>query len=191
MNYLEVYTNAFNTPTYSAEHHLQYDYIVKNVLKLNSVSNNIVDVGSGRGFVIKMLNNISNNLINYSITSVDLKQFHNERCNQFIECNLSVDTDRNKLLMSKYDILICTDVFEHLDKSYIESVIHMCSKIAPICILGIANHSDILNSIELHTIQENDIWWETYLNKYFEIMNKETHFYGRLYMYVCKSKYFL
>ena len=56
------------------------------------------------------------------------------------------------------------------------------------CIFAIANHSDIINNIELHTIQEDDLWWDKYLLKYFDLEKKEIHYDGRLYMYVCNSK---
>ena len=188
MDYLSVYTNAFNIPSYSAEHHIQYDYIIEAILRFNNSSNNIIDIGSGRGHVIKMLNNIPNKLDNYSITSVDLDKFHSQSCNNFIKCNLSNENNRQVLLNSVYDIVICTDVFEHLDKSYIEEVIKLCSKLGSKCVFGIANHSDILNGVELHTIQENDLWWDNILIKYFNIIKKDIFYDGRLYMYVCNSK---
>jgi hypothetical protein len=83
--------------------------------------------------------------------------------------------------------LTCTDVFEHLDKSFIEDVILVCSKLSKMCIFAIANHSDIIENIELHTIQENDTYWDNKLKKNFEIKKKSIHCNGRLYFYVCES----
>ena len=122
----------------------------------------MIDIGSGRGHLIKLLNK---NIPNLLITSVDLKKFHSYEVHNFIECDLSNKVDRENLLKDKYDVLVCTDVFEHLDKSFIEDVIDMCSKLSLNCVFGIANHSDVWNGIELHTIQENDSWWDSIINK--------------------------
>lgn len=186
MDYKRVYENTFSIPEYSADHHIQYDYILDAVKSYNLEHNKLIDIGSGRGHLINMLNN--SNIKNLSITSVDLKQFHNYQINNFIDCDLSKSEDRHKLLNDNYDILVCTDVFEHLDKSFIEDVISMCSKLSKRCIFGIANHSDVWNGIELHTIQESDAWWENLLNKYFTIDRKNKMFGDRLYMYVCSTK---
>jgi len=122
------------------------------------------------------------------ITSVDLKKFHNEDVYSFIQADLSNENDRKIIYSKKYDILTCTDVFEHLDKNFIEEVIKMCSKTSKICILCIASHTDFRNGIELHTIIENDIWWEELLLKYFNIKHKETKYDNMLFEYVCISK---
>jgi hypothetical protein len=53
MDYLSVYINAFNIPSYSAEHHIQYDYIIDAILNPNNSYNNIIDIGSGRRHVIR------------------------------------------------------------------------------------------------------------------------------------------
>ncbi len=186
MDYTTLYTNTFNDINYSNIHHYQYDFVLQTVVSLNKPSNSIIDIGSGRGQAIVALNNLKAMIPNYSITSVDLKRFHNVEVNQFIECNLSVEDDRKKLLKNKYDMLVCTDVFEHLDKTFINQVIEMCSHLAPTAILAIANHSDIFDGIELHTIQENDTWWDDRLSQHF-IINKKT-IKPDLYLYVCESK---
>jgi 2-polyprenyl-3-methyl-5-hydroxy-6-metoxy-1,4-benzoquinol methylase len=188
MNYKDIYTSIFNIESYSTDYHIQYDYILYTLKQLNLNTNNIIDIGSGRGHLIKLLK--VNNLSKLSIISVDLKKFHNYDVNEFIECDLSNYLDRTKLLdktklLNKANnIVICTDVLEHLDKSFIEDVVYTFSKMSNYCILGIANHSDIINGIELHTIQENDIWWEAIITKYFRILNKDTFYHGRLYIYV-------
>ena len=186
MDYKKVYETTFAIPQYSSDHHIQYDYILNAIQKVELHSNKLIDIGSGRGHLINILNN--SNIPNLSITSVDLKQFHNYDIDSFIRCDLSKQDDREKLLNNTYDILVCTDVFEHLDKRFIEDVVVMCAKLSKKCIFGIANHSDIWNGVELHTIQENDMWWDNLLKKYFIIDKKDTMFNNRLYMYICTSK---
>jgi hypothetical protein len=189
MNYLEVYKKCFSLDNYSNDEHIQYDYVINNIKNLNLENNNIIEIGSGNGQNLSKILNEKDNLKNLKLTSVDLHNFHNIPVDNFFTCNLSIESERNKLLENKYDILICTDVYEHLDKSFIESVVEICSKISKYSILSIANHSEIWNGLELHTIQENDIWWENILNKYFTILQKEVHYKGRLYMYIVKSNF--
>lgn len=186
MDYKKVYETTFSIPHYSASHTLQYDQILDIIKEFNLEYNKIIDIGSGRGHLINMINN--SNIKNMSITSVDLQKFHNYNVHKFIECDLSKPSDRDKLLDNNYDILICTDVFEHLDKSFIEDVVIVCAKLSKKCVFGIANHSDIFNGVELHTIQENDIWWDNIIKKYFMIDRKNISGDNCFYMYICTSK---
>jgi 2-polyprenyl-3-methyl-5-hydroxy-6-metoxy-1,4-benzoquinol methylase len=188
MDFLSIYTRAFGNLTYSAEHHIQYDYVLKNIFMFGLKSNKIIDIGSGRGHIIRLLNSCKERLEDFSITSVDLKKFHGETVDEFIPCDLSKPDNRGNLLNKHYDILVCTDVFEHLEKSFIEDTIKMCAQLSKKCIFCIANHSDVFDGVELHLIQESDLWWENILNKYFNLSNKEVHFGGRLYNYVAESK---
>jgi chemotaxis methyl-accepting protein methylase len=114
--------------------------------------------------------------------------YHSENVDNFIRCDLSSPVQRDALLVKQFDILTCTDVLEHLDKSFIEDVLRLYSSLSTYSILAIANHSDIIDGVELHTIQENDTWWENYILKYFSIVDKQTFYNGRLYMYVCKKQ---
>lgn len=187
MDYLDIYKKTFAIDSYSNEHHIQYDFIVNELKKIYSDIDRqfkLIDIGSGRGQVLSYIKNIYTNA---NITSVDLEKFNNIKIDNFIKCDLSNQTDRNNIC-GLYDILICTDVFEHLDKSFIEDVINMCSKLSNKCIFGIANHSDIQNGIELHTIQENDLWWDKIILKYFNINDKLIKYDGRLFLYVCEKK---
>lgn len=191
MDYLKVYNKLFINKEYAMNDHVQYDFVINSILKYNLDNNNIIDIGSGRG---KNLLNLINNksfIKNLKTTSVDLDNFHNVIVDNFIKCDLSKELDRNNLLNSKYDILICTDVFEHLDKSFIEDVIELCSKISKYSIIAIANHSDIWNGIELHTIQENIDWWNAILDKYFYINYSESLINDCLYIYRLTSKIYI
>jgi cyclopropane fatty-acyl-phospholipid synthase-like methyltransferase len=188
MDYTRVYNNAFSNTQYSNSHHIQYDYVTQNIEKLNLNTNRIIDIGSGRGQLIRSLNHKKDKLSNYSITSVDLNMYHSENVDNFIRCDLSSPVQREALLEKQFDILTCTDVLEHLDKSFIEDVLRLYSNLSTYSILAIANHSDIIDGVELHTIQQNDTWWENYILKYFSIVDKQTFYNGRLYMYVCKTQ---
>lgn len=190
MNYIDVYEKAFTHPTYSQyderEFKLQYllDYIKKDIPKT------VIDVGSGRGNLLKL---IKDNFPSIKLMSVDLNKFHNIDVD-FMQINLSLPEDRVRLSSIKYDLVTCFDVLEHLDKFFIEDVLFVFSKIAPISILTIANHSDILDGIELHTIQEDFTYWGALIEKYFDIIYYEERYIidskPLLYLVNLKSKTF-
>lgn len=189
MNYLDVYTKSFNISCYSVQsNNTQYDYvmdILKSYYKPDDTFS-IIDIGSGRGQLISI---IRNTFVNSKITSVDLHKFHPYEVNTFISCDLSNENDRNKII-GTYDVVVSTDVFEHLDKSFINDVIKMCSRLSTVCIFAIANHSDIINNIELHTIQEPQSYWNALLEQYFTIENLTIMHNDRLYAYKCNTKEF-
>jgi 2-polyprenyl-3-methyl-5-hydroxy-6-metoxy-1,4-benzoquinol methylase len=185
MDYNAVYSMAFSQSEYSNDHHIQYDYVIEKLKQIYNTNDifELIDIGSGRGQLIALL---QQNFKNINITSVDLKKNHNISVS-FITCNLSKHDDRMNLLNKTYDVLVCTDVLEHLDKSFINEVITLFSKLSSKSILAIANHSDVLNGIELHTIQENNVWWENILLKVYNIKEYDTKYNNRLLLYTLDS----
>jgi 2-polyprenyl-3-methyl-5-hydroxy-6-metoxy-1,4-benzoquinol methylase len=182
MNYTDVYTMAFSNKQYSNDHHIQYNYVIEELKLMFKLDDQfeVIDIGSGRG---QMINAIQANFKNAIITSVDLERFNTISGITFIQCDLSKAEDRNKLLLKKYDVVVSTDVLEHLDISFITEVIELFSKLSNKSILAIANHSDVWNGIELHTIQGNSIWWMNLLNKYFKLQKFESIFDDILYLF--------
>ena len=69
----------------------------------------------------------------------------------------------------RYDAFYCLDVLEHIDKSDLDENLKALSKFAPVGLLGIANHSDVWDGVELHLIQEGSTWWNEILSKYFTV----------------------
>lgn len=182
MDYAKIYTDAFNIIDYSKNHHIQYDYVIEQLKKLYATNDifELIDIGSGRGHLIGL---VKEHFPNAIITSVDLHKFHDNHVDYFIECNLMENNDRVKLLGKKYNVLVCTDVLEHLDKRYINEVFQLFYSLADKALIAIANHSDILNGVELHTIQESDIWWDNCITKYYKICQCIHKYDGILYMY--------
>lgn len=182
MDYKSVYQTAFSNHNYSNSHHIQYDYVVQKLKTIFSPDDTfeLIDVGSGRGQLLQLVRTEFKNAI---LTSVDLQQIHTVPVSYFIKCDLSKKSDRDALLTKRYDVLVCTDVLEHLDKSFIVDVFDMFSKLSNKSILSIANHSDVLNGVELHTIQEDNQWWETYIKTFYSIDDMVSAYNGRLFMY--------
>lgn len=69
----------------------------------------------------------------------------------------------------KYDAFYCLDVLEHLSKEELDANLKALKTFAPVGLLGIANHSDVWDGVELHLIQENSDWWIKTLSKHFEV----------------------
>jgi 2-polyprenyl-3-methyl-5-hydroxy-6-metoxy-1,4-benzoquinol methylase len=186
-DYESVYSDIFSKPPYSSDDHIQYHYVLLKIHELGFSGNfSVLDISSGRGYLI---NHIHKLYPKTRITSSDIKRFHQEDVSHFIKCDLSSEEDRNNLLASgTYDIITCTDVLEHLEKSFIIDVIETISKLANYAILAIANHSDIWEGYELHIIQEGNEYWEDLITQYFEIVDKQNTYNDMLMMYVLKRK---
>lgn len=192
MEYSKVYTQMFNNPQYCKDDNtFRETYCLEN-MKMKKF-NSLIDVGSGRGRFIKRVLSM---FPDTEILSTDLANYHHIPNISFQEIDLSSAQSRDKLIEkyqnNKRDLLTCLDVLEHLDKSFIDEVFRMFSLVAKTCIFTIANHSDIVDGIELHTIQENFDYWGPIIQRYFKIVKFHDDIYfmnGRpiLYILYCES----
>ena len=188
MDYKKTYTHLFETKDYSIHDINELRYQISNdYVKKNNVQN-MVDIGSGRGILLDLLNKENPNL---KILSTDLNKFHNLNFD-FKEIDLSnKDTFFN--IDNKFQLLTCLDVLEHLEKHCIEDVFKWFSEVSENQVLTIANHSEILHGEEIHLIQEDMSYWEPIVSKYFDIVHKEekvflTHLGQRNYLYILITK---
>jgi len=147
---MSLYDSVFqNNPMYNPPEFekiaLVAGWITKNKFK------NVLDVGCGRGhylpytkakglepFDTGVKNVIRDDLVHYSTKGVE------------------------------YDALYCMDVLEHFSPHAINEAVEALTNLAPKAMLGIANHSDMWEGVELHLIQENRSWWEKLLKKYYK-----------------------
>lgn len=184
INYKEIYSQAFSEKSYSSDYHIQYNYVLKSLKNkfLKDDKFSVIDIGSGRGHLLKTL---KIEFPNIEITSVDLANFHNlDFVNKFIDCDITKEEDREKLLNDKYDVLINLDFLEHIEEKYIDDILKTFVQISNFHIIAIANHSDKFNDVELHLIQQSNVWWENEkLNKYFKIINFFPNTANTLYFY--------
>jgi 2-polyprenyl-3-methyl-5-hydroxy-6-metoxy-1,4-benzoquinol methylase len=184
INFKNIYENSFNDINYNKHPDEEYRFqLVKNFVIENNITS-VLDVGSGRGNVIKILKETNQDI---KITSCDLKKFHNYDC-EFKELNLC---DKNSLINlenKNYDLIVCLDVLEHVQKECVEDIFKTFNKISDFTILTIANHSDKHNGVELHIIQENMSYWKPIIEKYFDILTFDEKYNGRLYLLNLKNK---
>ena len=187
MNYKKTYSNLFNQGYNKyGGNEASLDYTI-NFINNNKVKS-IVDIGSGTGSVIKLINK---KYPSVKVVSCDLDKFHNINC-EFIKIDLSNSETYKSINGREFDLLTCLDVLEHLEKDHIDNVMLLFSKLCKNAIFTIANHSDVQNGIELHTIIEDMSYWEPNVTKYFEITSVKTYEYPQInginYLYVLTTK---
>jgi len=184
VNFKNIYESSFNDTNYNKHPDEEYRFqLVKNFIIENEIKS-VLDVGSGRGNVIKIIKELDPSI---EITSCDLKKFHEYDC-EFLELNLCDKNSLSKIENKNYDLLVCLDVLEHVQKDCVDDIFKTFNKISKFSILTIANHSDIHNGVELHLIQENMNYWEPKIQKYFDILNFGEKYGGRLYLLNLKNK---
>lgn len=180
MEYNKVYSEIFKNKSYNSDNSLSYqksmDFFEK-VEKENNIDS-IIDIGSGKGNLLKKLP------IDKQIFSYDLECFYDKSILGhvlFQKLNLSIKKELESIKHA--DFLFCLDVLEHLEEEHIESILKTFSEKANFLFFTIANHSDIINGVELHLIQEDQIYWNEKINKYFKIISFETLYNNRLMLY--------
>jgi SAM-dependent methyltransferase len=126
------------------------------------ITGKILDAGCGKGIHLKRLLRKGYDVFGIEISEVCCENFLKDTPHENTDIiNYSKKED-------KYDGLICMDVLEHIDPLQIEETIQALAGLAPIAFFGIANHSDVLNGIELHLITEDSSWWVNLLAKYYK-----------------------
>jgi hypothetical protein len=184
MDYKKTYEQSFENTNYNlhSDQEFRFQYVINALHQIKAGS--VIDISSGRGNLINVIKNFDPKI---SVTSTDLKKFHNYDV-PFFEVNLCEPETFKNIEPNKFDLLTCLDVMEHIEKGCIENVLRTFSEISRFSVLTIANHSDILNGVELHIIQENLTYWKPIISKYFVILDQQEHYNGRLYLFTLKSK---
>ena len=184
MNYLKIYSKLFSDHGYNIHTNREprFLFTVQNVVKSNIKT--LIDIGTGHGALLKILHKVN---FQTSLTSVDLKNYHGLRYVNHIDADLSRIIDHEKIT-GKYDILSCLDCLEHFEEKYIRDILNLFSRLSDTFLFSIANHSDIIDGVELHLIQKESIWWSNILSEYFEIVYFESLYNDTLYLYKCKRK---
>lgn len=184
MDYQKIYENSFSNQKYNLhpDEEFRFQYVL-DVVKLK-FPKSVIDIGSGRGNLIRVIQNFNSEI---EIVSSDLKKFHTLDV-PFFQVNLCEKSSFEKLPQKKFELLTCLDVLEHIEKDCVDSVLSQFAKLSDFSVLTIANHSDVLNGVELHVIQENFEFWKPQIENYFNIENFTEYYGGRLYVLTLKSK---
>ena len=189
--YRQIYDYAFsNIESYQVTDGINYNehkpalVFVMEWLKNNPIRT-VMDVGSGRGLVLRM---IQRDFPSIGITAVDLNDYANLDFARFIKADLSLESDRGKLCSESCDLITCLDVLEHLEKELIDPVLQLFAGVSENAILSIANHSDKVGGLELHLIQEDDEYWTDMISKWFDVERLGFNPSKTLMLYKCRRK---
>lgn len=197
MNNSEIeYKELFTDPNYNSHSssELRFQFVM-NYIK-NSNFKSLIDIGSGRGNLIREL---LESEIDIEINSADLDKFHTYNV-PFYKLNILNEFDRKILENKKFDLLTCLDVMEHLEKNQTDEIFKFFSKISKFQIFTIANHPDIQDGKDIHTIQEKLPFWINSVKKSLKInyiqrvkffskpdCNPELKRYNYLYIFITAS----
>jgi nucleoside-diphosphate-sugar epimerase/GT2 family glycosyltransferase len=184
LNYKLIYENSFKNQNYNTHIDTEYRFQLVKKFVTDNIIKTILDVGSGRGQLIKILKDLNKEI---QITSSDVKKFHEHDC-EFTEINLCDDKLKDIKGMKKYDLITCLDVLEHIEEKCVDNTLKFFSEYSSNVILSIANHSDIIDGVELHIIQKTMSFWKPKIEKYFDIIYFEEQYSGRLYLLILKIK---
>lgn len=184
MNYLKEYNKLFATYGYNNHTHREprFLFVLHNLQKFNLKS--LIDIGTGSGDFLEVLQKIKPSA---SLTAVDLNNYHNLNHISHITADLTQESSRD-MVIGEYEVLTCLDCLEHFEEQFINDIFGMFTRLSDLFLFSIANHSDIINGVELHLIQKNSVWWTNKLSAYFDIVYFESMYDDRLYLYKCKRK---
>jgi len=185
MKYEEIYSDVFkNKRSYNSNNSLSYQKSIEfltEIEKENTIDS-IIDIGSGKGNLLKRLPR------DKEIFSYDLDCFYDKNSLKYVSFQkLNLSQKEQLQSIKEADFLFCLDVLEHLEEEHIGSILKVFSEKANFCFFAIANHSDIVRGVELHLIQEDQVYWNKKINKYFKIISFETLYDNRLMLYGLSS----
>jgi len=87
-----------------------YD-VLKNTIDLNKI-NSLLDIGCSTGHLIDI---VKTNHPHIMVKGIEYFDFHKNLAPQTIRNDLLIEDIRNPLSLDKYDIVICTEVAEHIE----------------------------------------------------------------------------
>ena len=184
MNYRKTYNKLFATYGYNNHTHREprFLFVLHEVMKFNLKS--LIDIGTGSGDILEVIQKIKPDA---KLTAVDLNNYHNLNNVNHITADVTQELDREKVL-GEYEVLTCLDCLEHFEEICIHGILEMFSRLSENFLFSIANHSDIVDGVELHLIQKGSTWWTNLLSEFSEITYFESLCDDRLYLYKCKRK---
>lgn len=140
----------------------KWRHIVKQVYRSHDNTASVIDVGCGRGFYIRRLKSMGHPVYGIEQSEECSKKYLSDimhsvsTISEFFQFRDSHDLPR-----FGWDIMICTDVLEHIPEEEVDANIQQISTLSSTAIIGIANHTDKdpITGGELHLIQKNSDWW--------------------------------
>lgn len=167
------------------ENYNYFDYLKNSIVDLfcQIYKGEVLDAGCGQGIHLKRLLACKVNVFGIELSGVC--------CNKYLKGLPHKNTDIVSFSHNdiQFDAIICMDVLEHIPLSNLDENLTALSNMLRTegaALFFIANHSDKINGIELHLIQENEHWWKEKLEKFFpHVTFLTSQFQGRGFYFVC------
>ena len=147
------------------------------------VDGELLDAGCGEGIHLKRLLAKGHSVFGVELSTVC--------CERYLQGVAHKNTDLVSYAAEghQYAGILCMDVLEHIPPQAIEAAVAALAGMAPSVFLGIANHSDVIQGVELHLIRENAEWWKKLLQKYFQQVDFVDSFHDdRFFLLQCYKK---
>lgn len=173
----EIYNKLFSR-SYSSQNH-SYNKLVVDFA--NKVGGSMLDAGCGRGYAARMMIEAGHDVFAIDFSKVCCENYLGDIPH---ECADIVTHCNN----NTYGGIVCMGVLEHIPPEDIEETIEALAESADSALIAIANHSDIQMDVELHTIQEDEEWWEAALLQYYDECKVISRFRDRLFVFECHIK---
>lgn len=182
---VETYREVYDK-TYSEIKNYNFHNLVKDIyvdIYAAYVDGKILDAGCGEGIHLKRMLKNGHDAFGIELSSVCCEKYLADVPHENIDI-------LNFAKKGKYfDGLICMDVLEHIPYENIDDIIISLSRMAKSAFFGIANHSDVLNGVELHLIQQDSSWWIEILKKYYKkVYFIGDQFEGKFYYIYCTNQ---
>jgi len=153
--YDRIYQNAEGYNKFDSRKNLYVDVYAR------SIDGPVLDAGCGEGIHLKRLIAAQVDAFGIDLSEVCCQKF------------LAGIPHRNEDIIAhaqgdaRYSGAICMDVLEHIPPDLLEATLEALATLSPSVLLGIANHSDFQEGVELHPIQEDSSWWLDRLGAHF------------------------
>ncbi len=148
--------------SYNASIDYKLEIVLEWVKKNNF--NNLLDVGCGRGHYLKLLD--KNGI---KVTGLEPSKYIADTLKHYDIINDDILGLAKK--GKQWEALYCMDVMEHIEPLEIEETIRALASLSSHALIGIANHSDVWQGVELHLIRQGPSWWESLLSRHYHSIN--------------------
>ena len=141
-----------------------------------------IDAGCGRGNYLKRLVSLGYNVLGVEFSKVC--------CEKYLKDYQHVNADILDFCEStdkRFDGVICSDVFEHLNPEDLNNYLLHLSKLSRCALFGVANHPDVVQGIEMHVIFEDENWWLNKFKEFYEAVKFIVKINKWFYLFECAN----
>lgn len=126
----------------------------------------VLDVGVGKGHFLRRMQNLGIEVYGVEPSSEARRLLPDIVVNGYSHAIPFADRS--------FDVVCCLDVLEHVPREYVLASLEEISRVSKkYAIVSVADHSDIVEGVELHISAMSFTEWKTYLQRYFNIIDSD------------------